>query len=265
MTLRESPSHPWFGPDRPRVLAHRGLVTAAAALDGVAENTFSAVAAAHAAGAGYVESDCQLTRDGTVVLFHDETLTRVTGDRRRVSEVDAAELGDIMSERGGLLSLREALESFPTLHFSIDVKAHSCAVSAGRIAHDFADRVLVTSFSDRRRRRALSAAGTGGARPATSAGTATVAALLGALGIGALRSAARLLRTVDALQVPLRFRGAPVVTPRLIDAAHAAGVEVHVWTVNDAATMRTLLASGVDGIVTDRADVALAVAAESRR
>lgn len=265
MTLREPPAHPWFSADRPRVLAHRGLVTAAAARDGVAENSFAAVAAAHAAGAEYVESDCHLTRDGTVVLFHDESLGRVTGDPRRVSEIDAAELGDLMSERGGLLALRDALEAFPTVRFSVDVKAAAAADGAGRIAADFADRMLLTSFSDRRRRRALAAVGTGPARPATSAGTGTIAAVLGALAVGAHRRATELMRGVDALQVPLRFRGVPVVTPRLLDAAHTARVEVHVWTINDPAVMRALLTAGVDGIVTDRADVALKVAAEPRR
>lgn len=265
MTPSEAAPHPWFAPHRPRVIAHRGLVSAAAALDGVVENSRAAVAAARAAGVAYVESDCHLTRDGVVVLFHDDSLTRLTGDPRRVSQVDAAELGDIMSERGGLLPLREALEAFPTLRFTIDVKETAVAVSAGRIAADFADRMLVTSFSDRRRRRALREAGTEGPRPATSAGTATIAALLGALRIGAHQRAADLLRTVDALQVPIRFRGVPVVTPRLLDTAHAAGVEVHVWTINDVATMRMLLAWGVDGIITDQADAALAVTAESRR
>jgi glycerophosphoryl diester phosphodiesterase len=48
-----------------------------------------------------------------------------------------------------------------------------------------------------------------------------------------------------------------IITPRLVSAMHAAGVEVHAWTINDAATMERLLAIGVDGLVTDRADLAL--------
>ena len=47
-------------------------------------------------------------------------------------------------------------------------------------------------------------------------------------------------------------------TPRLIAAAHSHGVEIHVWTVNDVERMRELIAMGVDGIVTDRADLAIA-------
>ena len=49
-----------------------------------------------------------------------------------------------------------------------------------------------------------------------------------------------------------------VLTPPLISAAHRRGVEVHVWTVNDADSMRRLVDAGVDGIVTDSADLALA-------
>ena len=52
-----------------------------------------------------------------------------------------------------------------------------------------------------------------------------------------------------------------IVSPRSVELAHALGVEVHVWTVNDAARMSTLLDWGVDGIVTDVADVALDVVA----
>ena len=67
----------------------------------------------------------------------------------------------------------------------------------------------------------------------------------------------RAMRGVDALQVPLRHRGVPVVSDRLIRRAHAAGVEVHVWTIDDVDTMRDLIARGVDGIITDRVDVAI--------
>lgn len=114
--------------------------------------------AAHAAGAVYVESDCHLTADGTVVLFHDPDLSRVTGDRRLVSEVATRELELLMAERGGLITLAQALDSFPETRFNLDVKAAGAADDVGRLVAPHAHRVLVTSFSDARRRAALSAA-----------------------------------------------------------------------------------------------------------
>ena len=53
-----------------------------------------------------------------------------------------------------------------------------------------------------------------------------------------------------------------VVTPRFVRVMHAAGVEVHVWTVNEPTAMRRLLDLGVDGIVTDRCDLAVEIIAE---
>ena len=257
-------THPWFAATaRPRVLAHRGLVTPDAAAHGVAENSFAAVAEAHGTGATYVESDCHLTADGVVVLFHDEDLSRVAGDPRRLVDVSEAELEDLMADRGGLITLRQALDAFPTVRFNLDVKVTDAAAPVGEIIAPHADRVLVTSFSDSRRRAALDAAkDAGGTVPATSAGTATIARLLAALAVRSDRLVARALRGVDALQIPERQGALRVVTPRLIDAAHRHGVEVHVWTVNDPADMRRLIDAGVDGVVTDRADTALKVVEE---
>ena len=93
-------------------------------------------------------------------------------------------------------------------------------------------------------------------RPATSGGSATIAAVR-ALS-AAHFSPARALREIDALQIPERQGILRVLTPALLRAAHRFGVEVHVWTVNDVVDMRRLVAAGVDGIVSDRADVALA-------
>ncbi|TDN93011.1 glycerophosphodiester phosphodiesterase family protein [Microbacterium sp. BK668] len=253
-------THPWFaGPPRPRVLAHRGLVTPDGAAAGIAENSFAAVAEAHAAGAHYVESDCHLTRDGVVVLFHDPDLSRVTGDTRRVDEVSLRTLADLMSGHGGVITLEQALDAFPDVHWNLDVKAAAAAEEVGRIVAPHAARVLVTSFSDDRRRAALAAAAAAGAdlTPATSAGTSLVSRLVGAVSLRSRRVARRVLRNVDAVQVPERQGRLRIVTPRLIDYAHAAGVEVHVWTVNDPDDMTRLVTMGVDGIVTDRADVAL--------
>jgi glycerophosphoryl diester phosphodiesterase len=254
-------THPWFaGVATPRVLAHRGLVTPDAAHSGVVENSFAAVAAAHSAGALYVESDCHLTADGTVVLFHDDDLSRVTGDPRKVAAVSVRELERLMTRRGGLITLAQALDAFPTLRFNLDVKATDAASAVGTTVAPFGDRVLVTSFSDERRRAALlaAAAAGGGVRPATSGGRGTIARVLAAVAARSDRLVARALGGIDALQVPERQGRVRIVTSRLVAAAHRHGVEVHVWTVNEPDDMRRLVAMGVDGIVTDRADVALA-------
>lgn len=255
-------THPWFaGASVPRVLAHRGLVTTDAASHGVVDNSFAAVAAAHAAGALYVESDCHLTKDGTVVLFHDEDLSRTVGDPRKVSDVTVRELEDLMSGRGGLITLEQALETFPDVRFNLDVKAAAAAEPVGHLVAPAAARVLLTSFSDARRLTALRAAAEAGAtvRPATSAGRETIAKVLLAVSLHSRPLAERALRGVDALQIPERQGGVRVLSPRLIETAHRYGVEVHVWTVNDAADMRRLADIGCDGMVTDCADVALRI------
>jgi glycerophosphoryl diester phosphodiesterase len=256
-------THPYLrGTRTPRILAHRGLITTDAAASGVVDNSFAAVAEAHAAGVEYIESDCHLTADGMVVLLHDADLVRIADDPRRVAEVTATELAELLATRGGLLTLDQALESFPTLRFNLDVKVAGAEDAVGRLVAPHAERVLLTSFSDRRRRAALDAAERAGAllRPATSPGSRALARLLAALTVRSRRAIDAEFRGLDALQIPERHRGLRVLSPRLLDAAHARGVEVHVWTVNDPADMQRLLALGVDGLVTDRADVALALA-----
>ena len=248
-------THPYLAnATSPRILAHRGLVPRDA--PEIAPNTLAAFAAAQAVGVEFIETDCHLTADGELVLFHDDTLESVTGDPRRVDAVTAREMAEQLADRGGLVTLAQALESFPTVRFNVDVKAAAAAQAAGRVAASAPDRVLLTSFSDTRRRAALAAAAP--ACPATSAGRGTIVRVLIAVALRSRRLARRALRGIDALQVPERQGPIRVVSPRLIRLAHDAGCEVHVWTVNDVAEMRRLLDLGVDGIVTDRADDAIA-------
>lgn len=247
--------HPYLAAARrPRILAHRGLTTPGMHAAGLVENSRAAIEAAIAAGCDLVETDCHLTLDGRVVLFHDADLTRVTGDPRKVADVTLAELAEIMRERGGVITLDEALEAYPATRFNVDVKALAAAEPAGRIVAAHAHRVLVTSFSDAFRKRTLAAAAP--ARPAASPGQRGVIRIVASLLLGL--GVARALRGFDALQIPERQGPIRVLTPRLIAAAHRHGVEVHVWTVNDPDRMRQLVAMGVDGIVTDRADLAIA-------
>ena len=81
------------------------------------------------------------------------------------------------------------------------------------------------------------------------------AALLGAhLGLPSLVRAA--LHGIDALQVPERAAGLEVAVPRILSRLRVTGAEIHLWTINDPERMRALLALGVDGLVTDRTDLA---------
>src|SRR5690606_5722319 len=176
---------------------------------------------------------------------------------RAVAEVRTRELADLLAPYGGLLTVAEMLEMFPETRFNIDVKVDAAAAPLGWIIAPHAQRVLLTSFSDARRRRTVSAVLDAGARirPATSAGRESMirVRLLSMLRL----SPARVLRDIDALQIPERYGAVKVLTPALLNAAHRLDIEVHVWTVDDPDDMLRLVGAGVDGIVTDRVDIAL--------
>lgn len=251
-------THPFFtGTRHPRILAHRGLASAPGEDSTVWENTAAAFAAAHAAGVEYIESDCQVTSDGELILFHDDTLERVIGDPRRISEVRLRELEQLFAAHGGLLTVADALDSFPESRFNLDVKTAAVAEPIGRVLAPHAHRVLVTSFSDRNRLAAIASTMRAGAqlRPATSGGKSVIAQLRARSALHL--SPAAVLREVDAVQIPERYGAVRVLTPALVRAAHAAGAEVHVWTINDPDDMQRIITAGADGIVTDRADLAV--------
>ncbi len=242
----------YFQAPPPRVFAHRGLALEAP------ENTLLAFAKALAVGVDFVETDVQVSADGVAIVSHDPLLDRVAGREVRVDQLTAAELRRIDLGHGqGFPTLAEALDAFPQARFNIDVKAEGAVLPTAEAirAQRATGRVLLTSFSEARRLAAVREL----PGVATSAAMGTAARMLAASKAGLGGRVARILRSVDAVQFPERWKGVRVITPRLIRQAHAAGVEVHVWTVNDPADMTRLLDGGVDGIVTDRADLAMAV------
>ncbi len=245
---------PYLAPPVPRVFAHRGLTT------GALENTLAAFDAALAAGAGYLETDAHATADGIAVLLHDAELRRIASLDLAVSSLTLPELRAIRPIGEQICTLVEALRTFPSARFNIDVKSASAAEAVARAVReaDALDRVLVASFSRRRRLRTLARVGD----VAASASAIEVLAAVVAALFGLRPLVRRVLRNVDAVQMPQKIAGIRLSTPRLIRAFHRAGVEVHVWTVNDPAEMRRLLDAGVDGIVTDRCDL---LAEEIRR
>ncbi len=224
------------------------------------ENTIKAFEAAVRLGFGYLETDVHASKDGVLMVFHDEDLLRLAGDERKVSECTAAELARLRVAGEPIPTFDEVLERFGHAHFNVDVKGPAAAAPLARAIarHGVRDRVLVGSFNGRRRQ----------AVQRLLAG-APVAGSPGVLGVGAaalLGSLAPLprswYRNVAALQVPERHGVIRVVGPDFIRHAHAAGLQVHVWVVNEEADMHRLLEMGVDGIMSDNADVLARVMAE---
>ncbi|TWX40827.1 glycerophosphodiester phosphodiesterase [Frigoribacterium sp. ACAM 257] len=245
----------WFEGPTPRVLAHRGLAI------GVPENTTAAFLQAIAAGSLYVETDVHATSDGVAVVSHDPDLSRVAGRDVSVRDLTIAEVRLVQLDGGyEMPTLEEALAAFPETRFNIDVKVAEAvgptidAVRRARAEH----RVLLTSFDQRIRRRVL--AGLPGVVTSASSWGVIAVVALGAVPVTPIRRRlmARALRGCGAVQVPEQQGPLRVVTRRRVRDLEAIGVETHVWTVNDPVAMRRLLALGVHGLVSDRADLALA-------
>lgn len=230
------------------MFAHRGFAVEHP------ENTIASFTVAIELGCSHIETDVHASADGVSIISHDDDLKRVAGRQGRVRDFTARELENIELGGGqGFVTLHRALELFPTTFFNIDIKTMDAAEPTIRaiVAANAQNRVLLTSFSERRRRRAVGALP--GIATSASAPVFVGAALLAK--VGAIALLRRWLSGVDALQIPERALQMRVSTPSMIDRFQRAGVEVHFWTINDAASMARLLAAGADGIVTDRADV----------
>ncbi|MET0480027.1 MAG: glycerophosphodiester phosphodiesterase family protein [Mycetocola sp.] len=246
----------YFEPAGPRVLAHRGL-----ALD-VPENTIASFQAAVDVGAIYLETDAHATADGIAVLVHDPEIV-VDGVSHAVRNLTLAQLRQL--DLGGghhVPTLAGALVTFPTARFNIDIKSEQAAGPVARtvLAERAGDRVLITSFDEGRRMRAVESIP--GVASSASTQRITRAFLAARAGSAALVRAA--LGGIRCVQIPERHRNVRLVTPQTVRTFHRAGVEVHVWTVNSPDDMHRLLDMGVDGIITDRTDLAIPLLAARR-
>ncbi|NEA49568.1 glycerophosphodiester phosphodiesterase [Streptomyces sp. SID10815] len=244
--------HPYLDHPGPIPFAHRG-----GAADGL-ENTVAQFRRAVALGYRYIETDVHATADGRLVAFHDATLDRVTDGAGRIADLPWAEVARArVAGREPVPLFEELLETFPEVRWNVDVKAEPALrplLEAIERRDAFA-RVCVGSFSEARVVRAQRLAGP---RLATSYGTR------GVLGLR-LRSwglSAALRRSAVAAQVPVAQSGVPVVDRLFVRAAHARGLQVHVWTINEPERMHRLLDLGVDGIMTDHIDTLRAVMRE---
>ena len=235
---------PFLDHDGPIPIAHRG-----GALEGP-ENTMAAFAAAIDLGYRYLETDVHATRDGVLVAFHDEGLQRLSGRPESIAQLTWADVATVrVGGSHAIPRFEELLEAWPDVKIAVDPK-HDPATSpliGALLRADAIDRVCVGSFSGR---RLAAARRLGGPRLCTG---------LSPREVGQLQAAATGLpvrvKAGACAQVPTTAKGVPLVHQRFVDAAHAQGLVVHVWTIDEADEMHRLLDLGVDGIMTDRPTV----------
>jgi glycerophosphoryl diester phosphodiesterase len=225
---------------RPIAFAHRGGASH------FAENSWPAFEHAVKLGYAYLETDAHATADGQVLAFHDKTLDRVTDAAGRIAELPYERVARARIDGTEPIPLlADLLGAWPDVRFNIDVKdAPAIGPLAEVIRRTGAwDRVCVTSFSGRR----LGATRQALAQPVCMA-TAPAGIGLVRYGVPARVLAGRFARlSIRCTQIPYGM-----ASPRYVRRAHAAGLQVHVWTVNDPAIMAAMLDLGVDGIMTDQ-------------
>ena len=232
--------HPYLDWPGPIPFAHRGGAS------DVPENTMPAFEYAVRLGYRYVETDVQVTADGVLVAFHDNDLRRTCGRPGRISDLPWREVRTALVDgRAPIPLLDELLGEWPELRVNIDCKTDKAvdALVAALRRHQALDRVALGAFSDARLRRLRAVLGP---NVCTTLGPGGVAALK----FGTLRSTAAM-----AAQVPVQQGPLTVTDEKFVQRAHAKGLAVHVWTIDDAAEMHRLLDLGVDGLMTDRPEV----------
>lgn len=220
------------------ITAHRGAKVAAP------ENTLAAFRAAMEAGATYAELDVQHTRDRTIVVVHDGDLMRMGDDPRKVSELTATEIAAI--DIGRKYDSKFAGETPPTLEDVIDLARGRMRINielkynvpdrglAPAVVEllrraDFLDQVVITSLD--------------------YAALKQVESLEPSLKTGHIITTA--VGNVVRTEADFVSLNAAQATPSLIRRAHAAGKEVHVWTVNQPELMLRMIERGVDNVITD--------------
>lgn len=237
------------------------------------ENSLAAFGNAVALGFRYLETDVRLSADGVLMAVHDGRLERVSNGRGLLLQHTASELSALRlrSADGSLSSqviptLEELVRTWPQARWNIDAKEDRTVGPLGDFLerHDLLERCCIGAFSDRRLGRLRERFGSS---LCTSLGPREVAASRAACFGWPLRPTAGMIAQVP-VRLPLgpaiggRSAAVPVVDRRFQDVCDRLGVPIHVWTVNDAREMRSLLDAGIGGFMTDEPRLAVAVLRE---
>lgn len=225
---------------KPTITAHRGLSAKAP------ENTLYAFSDAIDAGADMIELDVQQTKDGVLVVLHDQNLRRTTGVKKNIWDVTYDEIRDL--DAGSWFDPAYANARIPTLEetlqfvdgrirLNIEIKPteHTSPTLEQDVAdlittYGYTDNCWVTSFSYGSLKRIKEA------NPDIRTG------YIMSVAYGQFYS----LKYADAFSLNKVF-----VTSQVVNSAHQAGKQVFAWTVNSVSEVRSLCNLHVDSIITD--------------
>ena len=239
---------------RPLIFAHRGASRAAP------ENTLPAFEAAIRLGADGVELDVQYSSDGAMVIFHNATLEKTSDGTGRVTAHTLSELRAL--DAGSWFDPAFAGTRIPTLDEVLDLlkdkllinielkvlEALRSGLAADTVksvrAYGMADRVVISSFNPFALRQAKQAG------PEIECALLLAHDLPGWMHWGVTRRYCR----ADGLHPD-----SAMVNEAYLARAHQLGMPVRVWTVDDEADMRRLIALGADAIITNVPDILAAL------
>ncbi|MGE0877527.1 MAG: glycerophosphodiester phosphodiesterase [Acidimicrobiia bacterium] len=238
---------PFLDHQGPMPIAHRG---------GAAEkpqNTIAAFTHARSLGYRHIETDVHATRDHQLAVFHDDHLEPSTDSTGALSDLTMDEIRRARAQGEPIPTIEEVFAAFPDAFLNIEPKNDaSVELLANAItAAGALDRVCIGSFKGRRLRKMRKLLGP---RLCTSGGPFVIVRLRVAGWLGAW-AAGPSWGLPPVIQVPVKYGPIPVADKGFVRAAHKRGIDVHVWTIDDAPTMNRLLDLGVDGIMTDRPTV----------
>lgn len=268
LTTKPAPAHPYYAEDlnAPLVIAHQGG-------DGIwPGETMLAYQNSVELGVDVLEMDIHITKDGILVLMHDETVDRTTNGTgeieamtlEEIKKLDAAydwspDEGKTFPYRGQgitVATLEEVFQSFPNKHMTIEIKKTNTSMAEPFCnlirEYNMQDKVLAASFHDDRLKEFRAECPEVATSSAKNETTAFV--LLSKAYLGGFYSP-----KFFSLQVPEKSGSITVMTQDFVRAAHTRNLAVEPWTINDEETMRRFIDWGVDGIITDRPDILINV------
>jgi glycerophosphoryl diester phosphodiesterase len=222
------------------------------------ENTIEAFKASEQARVFSIETDVRTTKDGIAILFHDADLLRVAGINKKISETNYSDIQNIeLTDGGRVPTLVQALQALPLMRFNLDIKDEQSieptaeAIELTKAHH----RVLVSSFSEKRRVAALSLM----SKPVATSASASIVISTWVMHVLHLpqRLIERKLRGIGALQIPRSMYGIKFDARSFISKIRKTGTEIHYWTINNPQEMLELTRLGATGIVSDVSELAV--------